>query len=311
MEACQQEEWVWEPQAPQMPHSNVLNLSVFPAISRRHCAIVRKTGGLHVVKEDTIWEAAQQVWADLPNCKIARGYVHAYRLMEKVIADKGDNAFLGKEKGLSCEIRKDFHDTLWGIRRKDGKTIAPPPAIKLPHINHFGAAGREAAVEVEAGGGGEVETRGEEEAVGEAAEAARPMGATGGIRHTEEAAAAEAVRPSGAAREAGTEAEFIQPSGAATEAVRPTGATRETRPTGETAEEVRPPGTAAEAIRPSGAARDIRQPGAVEVIGRNNSETAAVTGFVPREEIPKFISDSEMVARVKRARALAMGIPME
>ena len=59
MEACQREGWMWEPQAPQMPHSNVLDLSVFPAISRRHCALVRQRGGLHVLKEDDIWKSAQ------------------------------------------------------------------------------------------------------------------------------------------------------------------------------------------------------------------------------------------------------------
>jgi len=85
-----------------------------------------KKEGVHVLKEDEIWEAAQQVWADLPNCKIARGYVHAYRIAEKVITHNGDNFFLAKEKGLSCGITTDFHDTLWRVRRKDGKKIAPP-----------------------------------------------------------------------------------------------------------------------------------------------------------------------------------------
>ena len=123
---------MWEPQAPQMPHSNVLDLSIFPAISRRHCALVRKCGGLYVLKEDKIWEAAQQVWEDLPNYKIARGYVHAYQLMEKVIANKGDTSFLAKDNGLWCGIMKDFHDTLWRIKRKGSKKIAPPPVIDLP-----------------------------------------------------------------------------------------------------------------------------------------------------------------------------------
>uniref|UniRef100_A0A6U5HQM2 Uncharacterized protein n=1 Tax=Corethron hystrix TaxID=216773 RepID=A0A6U5HQM2_9STRA len=96
-----------------MPHANVLDLSVFPAISRRHCVIARKRGGLHV------------------------------RIAEKVITRDSDNSFLAGEKGekeLSCGITADFHDTLWGIRRKDGKKIAPPPPVNLPTINPFGAA---------------------------------------------------------------------------------------------------------------------------------------------------------------------------
>jgi len=99
--------------------------------------LLERGGGLHVLKEDKIWEVAQQVWADLPNCKIARGYVHAYQIAEKVITHNGDNSFLAKEKGLLCGITADFHDTLWGIRCKDGKKIAPPTPVNLPTINPF------------------------------------------------------------------------------------------------------------------------------------------------------------------------------
>ena len=35
-EYCGREGWHWEPQAPQMPHMNVLDLSVFPNMSKRH-----------------------------------------------------------------------------------------------------------------------------------------------------------------------------------------------------------------------------------------------------------------------------------
>jgi len=86
-EACAREGWIWEPQAAQMPHINVLDLAVFPCISRRHTALARKRGGLHV------------------------------RIAKKVINNNGDNTFLGEEKGISCGVREDFHDTLGGVRR--------------------------------------------------------------------------------------------------------------------------------------------------------------------------------------------------
>ena len=35
--SCEREGWAWEPQAAQMPHINVLDLAVFPCISRRNC----------------------------------------------------------------------------------------------------------------------------------------------------------------------------------------------------------------------------------------------------------------------------------
>jgi hypothetical protein len=64
---CFQPGWHWEPQAPQMPHLDVLDLSVFPAMSRWHTALVRACGGLGVLKEDEIREAAEQVWRDFPS----------------------------------------------------------------------------------------------------------------------------------------------------------------------------------------------------------------------------------------------------
>jgi hypothetical protein len=53
-EHCERKGWYWEPQAPQMPHTNVLNLSVFPNMSKRHRNLVQERGGIHVLKENEI-----------------------------------------------------------------------------------------------------------------------------------------------------------------------------------------------------------------------------------------------------------------
>lgn len=74
-EYCDERGWHWEPQAPQMPHMNVQDLSVFPAMSRRHTSLACSRGGLCVLKEDEIWAAAEQVWHDIPSSKIASAYV--------------------------------------------------------------------------------------------------------------------------------------------------------------------------------------------------------------------------------------------
>ena len=81
--SMEREGWAWEPQAAQMPHINVLDLAVFPCISKRHCTLARQKGGLHVLKEDEIWEASLEVWQKLPNCKIARGFALSYRISDK------------------------------------------------------------------------------------------------------------------------------------------------------------------------------------------------------------------------------------
>ena len=119
--------WYWEPQALQMPHTNNLDPSVFPNMSKRHTQLARERGGLHVLKEDEIWEGTQQVWRDLPNSKIASGCVQAHRIAKRVVEAGGDNAFLGYGgTGISVGIRKDFSETKTGLKQIDGKHINAP-----------------------------------------------------------------------------------------------------------------------------------------------------------------------------------------
>ena len=134
--------WLYEPQAPQMPHANNLDLAVFPAMSKRHSALTRECHSTKVLKKDEIFDAAVKVFNELPSSKIARGYVQCHRLMGKVIKENGGNSFVRKgQNGLSCGISDDFNDTSDGIKRKDGKTIAAPSAdasmlLTRPHAPH-------------------------------------------------------------------------------------------------------------------------------------------------------------------------------
>ena len=97
-EGCECEGWAWEPQAAQIPNLNVLDLAVFPCILKRHCSLSHQKGGLHVLKEDEIWNIAQEVWKKLPNCKIVRSYVLSYRIGEKVISNGGATHFSARKK---------------------------------------------------------------------------------------------------------------------------------------------------------------------------------------------------------------------
>mmetsp|Transcript_26210 Transcript_26210/g.32313 ORF Transcript_26210/g.32313 Transcript_26210/m.32313 type:complete len:211 (+) Transcript_26210:515-1147(+) len=118
---CEEKGWLWEPQGPQMPHMNVLDLAVFPAMSRRHSHLCRAKNGMKVLKEDDIWDCAQTVWEELPSSKIANAFVHAKRIAEKIVASKGDNGFLAGIKGkLSAGVRNDFMETDFGNKRRDG-----------------------------------------------------------------------------------------------------------------------------------------------------------------------------------------------
>ena len=111
MSECTRRGWHWEPQAPQMPHMNNLDLSVFPCMSRRHCEVTRRKGGLKVVQEDVIWDAAEQVWREIPSSKIASGFVQCSRIAKKVNPLKGNNTLVGNkiEKGVHYGVRNDFN----------------------------------------------------------------------------------------------------------------------------------------------------------------------------------------------------------
>jgi hypothetical protein len=125
---CASKGWHWEPQAAQMPHMSVLDLSVFPNMSRRHVQLARKRGGLKVLSENEIWAAAKRVWEDLESAKIASGFIQAHRLAKEVIKHDGGNEFLGVGGGISVGIRDDFHQTAKGLKRKDGK-VFPAPGV--------------------------------------------------------------------------------------------------------------------------------------------------------------------------------------
>lgn len=115
-EYCEAHRWLWEPQAPQMPHANNLDLAIFPAMSKRHSDLLREYGNT-VAPAGAIWEAAASVWKSLDSATVARGHVLAYRIAQKVIDCKGANNFLGNG-GLHAKVRADFVNTDTGVSKK-------------------------------------------------------------------------------------------------------------------------------------------------------------------------------------------------
>jgi hypothetical protein len=123
---CDSNGWHWQPQAARMPHMNILDLSVFPCMSRRHTALSRMTGGLKVLTEDEIWKNAETVWNELPSSKIASAFIQASRIAKEIIKQNGDNSFLGAQGRISTGIRRDFNETAKGLSRKDKKKLGAP-----------------------------------------------------------------------------------------------------------------------------------------------------------------------------------------
>ena len=115
---CSERGWLWEPQAPQMPYSNNLDLTVFPCMSKRHTELLSKHGN-RVASCDEIYSATEQVWRDIPSSTIAGGFVLAHRIAGKVIEEDGDNKFLSGAD-FHSGVRNDFINTDKGIGRKKG-----------------------------------------------------------------------------------------------------------------------------------------------------------------------------------------------
>jgi hypothetical protein len=115
---CKKQSWKWEPQAPQMPHMNVLDLVVFPAMSKKHskiCSMYTNSAVLVPVKR--IWETCQSVFDALDSATIAKGFVLAYRMAQKVVKHGGGNEWVRTAESL-LDVRKDFKETATGIVRK-------------------------------------------------------------------------------------------------------------------------------------------------------------------------------------------------
>jgi hypothetical protein len=79
-----------------------------------------------VLPEVEIWKNAESVWNKLPSCKVASGYIQAYRIEEKVIKEKGDNKFLGVGGSIHTKVREDFYETDNGLAGKGKEKIRAP-----------------------------------------------------------------------------------------------------------------------------------------------------------------------------------------
>ena len=83
-------------------------------MSKRHSALLKQNSN-HVPTQDTIYEAAEEVWRDIPSAEIARGFVLAYRIACMMDATEGSSNFLSGNK-FHSNVRHDFYSTNKGIK---------------------------------------------------------------------------------------------------------------------------------------------------------------------------------------------------
>ncbi len=101
--------WQLELQAPQGPYTNVLDLQVFPSMSKRHSELLQIYNNTEA-DTDRIWAIALAIWNGLTSAIIARAFILAYRIMGKIIETKGDTNWL-KDGAPHCNVRRDYQDT--------------------------------------------------------------------------------------------------------------------------------------------------------------------------------------------------------
>ena len=102
-----------ELQAPQGPYTNVLDLQVFPAMSKKHSELLQLFSNTQA-DTDRIWKIAVDIWNSITSAMIARAFILAYRIMGKIIESKGDTDWL-RNGTPHCQVRRDFFDTDRGV----------------------------------------------------------------------------------------------------------------------------------------------------------------------------------------------------
>ena len=87
-------------------------------MSRRHQDWARKLVGTSVIGTDQIWAMANEVYNEMPNCKIASAFIQYWRTMAQVIKAGGSNEFVGRsgKDDLHTGIRNDFDETAKGMK---------------------------------------------------------------------------------------------------------------------------------------------------------------------------------------------------
>jgi hypothetical protein len=98
-----------ELKAPQGPCTNVLDLQVFPSLSKKQSELLQIYSNSEVDK-DRFWKIATEIWNTMNSSMVARVFLLAYRIMAKVVKTNGDTEWLSHE-APHCHVRKDYVDT--------------------------------------------------------------------------------------------------------------------------------------------------------------------------------------------------------
>jgi len=93
----------------------VLDLQVFPAMSKRHSELLQIFNNTEA-DSDRIWKIAMEIWKGITSAMISRAFILAYRIMGKITETNGDTDWL-KDGAPHCHVRRDFFDTDRGVKK--------------------------------------------------------------------------------------------------------------------------------------------------------------------------------------------------
>ena len=90
-------------------------------MSKRHSSLLQMYSDAEASKDKT-WRVAKQVWDNCSSAMICRAFIHAFRIMKKIMHEEGDNSWLASGPP-HCNVRADFIDTSTGIKPRNSHPV--------------------------------------------------------------------------------------------------------------------------------------------------------------------------------------------
>ena len=85
-------------------------------MSHRHSAQLQMYNNTEATT-DKIWTTVENVWNETSSSEVALAFVLAYRVMDVIIKEDGNNDFLSNGTP-HCNVRRDYKDITTGIKPK-------------------------------------------------------------------------------------------------------------------------------------------------------------------------------------------------
>jgi hypothetical protein len=85
-------------------------------MSKRHSELLQVFSNTEADKERILWKIALETWKTMTSSMVARAFLLAYRIMGRIIENKGDTEWL-KNGAPHCNVRRDYVDTDRGTKQ--------------------------------------------------------------------------------------------------------------------------------------------------------------------------------------------------